>query len=112
MPVEFIYPPAGPVNKVGAPKHITFTPTTTATQFDTTGSRCVGVIIHVPDFDGTPAAVDSYCYVQDGAGNVGIEIAPGEKRFVVCGNTNQLKVFRKANAGGAVAFIRVEVIGA
>lgn len=109
--IEYVYPPVGPVNPVPAPNFMVFTPTTTPTQFDTAGARCVGVIIHVPDFDNTPAAVGAYCYVGDSAGDLGIEIPPGEKRFIACGNTNQLKVSRKANAGDAVAFIRIEVIG-
>lgn len=110
------YPPTQIVNAALAPSYLTFTPTTTASRIDGVsgtgrGTECVGLLIDIPTYDNTPALVDANVYIQDEAGNIGIEMEPGDPpRFVGCSNTGQVKVKRVATAGGAVAFIRVEIV--
>lgn len=105
-----VFPP-GAVASPLPPVFLSYAPTTTLARFDgSTDYSCVGVLIQVPDFDDTPAAVDANVYVKSSQSAGLIEIAPGKERFILCSNTNQLTVKRVANAGGAIAFIRAEVI--
>lgn len=83
--------------------------TTTLTQFDVAGTRCVGVLIQVPTFDDTPAAVDAYVYVSI-KGVIGAELAPGESRFFAVSNSNQIKAKIVTGAGGTNGFIRCEIV--
>lgn len=106
---EQIFPPINGVQAPLPPKFIVQTPTGTFTQFDATGISCVGVNIQNPSYDDSGNAVTAYLYVQYG-GVAGIELAPGEKAFIACSNTNQIKLGIISGAGGTVAFARIEVI--
>lgn len=103
---EQIYPPGAP----NPPVFLTMTPTTTATQIDSSGQPCVGLNCQVPKYDDSGVVVNAYVYAVDGAAKLGVEIAPGEKVFIACSNTNQLKFKLISGAGGTTAFLRAEVI--
>lgn len=105
---------AAPSTPVVPPIQITMQPypalgfklavTTAATQFDTSGTDCYGVLIQSSALNDSNSAVTANMYVQASGVNI-YELLTGDEVFIPCSNTNQIKLLTQAST----AFARIIV---